>query len=364
MRPLRLLMTLDAVGGVWRYAVDLAAGLRPLGVETAFLGFGPRPSPQAREEALALGSLDWSDEPLDWLARDPAALAAVPGVVAQVGQARRADLLHLNLPSQAAHIDTELPIVVACHSCVTTWFRAVRGTALPESWSWQHDGTAAGLRRADAVVAPTVAMARAMTEVYPPFGPVRVVRNATTVPAQRTADGPTIMASGRWWDEAKGGATLDAAAEHAHWPVHLLGATQGPNGQVFVARHGVAEGSLDHATALARLRGAGIFAAPALYEPFGLAVAEAACLGLPLVLSDIPTFRELWDGAVFVPPRDAEALAQALNRLAASPAERARRGEAARARASSLTLKAQAQAMRELYDSVLARVIAPVRVTA
>jgi glycosyltransferase involved in cell wall biosynthesis len=85
---------------------------------------------------------------------------------------------------------------------------------------------------------------------------------------------------------------------------------------------------------------------------------------LPLVLSDIPTFRELWDGAVFVPLRDPEALAQALNRLAASPAERARRGEAARARASSLTLKAQAQAMRELYDSVLARVIAPVRVTA
>ena len=35
----------------------------------------------------------------------------------------------------------------------------------------------------------------------------------------------------------------------------------------------------------------------ALYEPFGLAVLEAAQAGCALVLSDIPTFRELWDGA-------------------------------------------------------------------
>jgi glycosyltransferase involved in cell wall biosynthesis len=37
--------------------------------------------------------------------------------------------------------------------------------------------------------------------------------------------------------------------------------------------------------------------APSLYEPFGLAVAEAARAARPLVLSDIPTFRELWGDA-------------------------------------------------------------------
>jgi hypothetical protein len=82
VRRLRVLQTLDAVGGVWRYALDLARGLAPLGVETAFLGFGPPPSPAARAEALALGALDWSDQPLDWLAREPSALAGVPGAVA------------------------------------------------------------------------------------------------------------------------------------------------------------------------------------------------------------------------------------------------------------------------------------------
>ena len=47
---MRVLLTLDAVGGVWRYALDLAAGLRAGGVETCFLGFGPMPtSAQGRE---------------------------------------------------------------------------------------------------------------------------------------------------------------------------------------------------------------------------------------------------------------------------------------------------------------------------
>ena len=46
-----------------------------------------------------------------------------------------------------------------------------------------------------------------------------------------------------------------------------------------------------------------VFVSPALYEPFGLAVLEAAQAGCALVLSDIPTFRELWDGvALFVAP--------------------------------------------------------------
>ncbi len=49
-----------------------------------------------------------------------------------------------------------------------------------------------------------------------------------------------------------------------------------------------------------------IFVSTSLYEPFGLAVLEAAQAGCPLVLSDIATFRELWDGAaIFFPPGDA-----------------------------------------------------------
>ena len=53
-----------------------------------------------------------------------------------------------------------------------------------------------------------------------------------------------------------------------------------------------------------------VYVSVALYEPFGLGVLEAAQAGCPLVLSDIPTFREFWAGAaLFVPPHDEQAIA-------------------------------------------------------
>lgn len=78
----------------------------------------------------------------------------------------------------------------------------------------------------------------------------------------------------------------------------------------------------------------GVFASAALYEPFGLAPLEAAQAGAALVLSDIPTHRELWaDAALFVPPRDAEGFARAFASLLDAPGEAARLGARAARRA-------------------------------
>ncbi len=86
--------------------------------------------------------------------------------------------------------------------------------------------------------------------------------------------------------------------------------------------HETTEARLTHLKPLGRLDEAGladayarasVFVSLATYEPFGLSVLEAAQAGLPLVLSDIPTFRELWDGvARFVPPESPEAAANAI----------------------------------------------------
>ena len=351
--PLRVLMTLDAVGGVWRYAMDLARGLRAEGVETVFLGFGPSPSPALRAEAEAVGALDWEDAPLDWLAEGPEALARVPDLVARAARRHGADLLHLNLPSQAAGIETDRPVLVVSHSCVATWFRAVRGTGLPPGWEWQGDLNARGLARARVAVAPSRAHADALLACYGRIPGLRVVHNATRATEERAPERPFLLASGRWWDEGKGGATLDAAAALTDWPVRLLGPLTGANGTTLAPAHALPDGELPHPEAVALMRGAGVFVSPSLYEPFGLAVAEAARMGLPLVLSDIATFRELWDGAaLFFPPRDAEALARAANRLAADPAERRRLGAAARERSRRFTLEAQARAMRDVYETL------------
>ncbi len=85
---------------------------------------------------------------------------------------------------------------------------------------------------------------------------------------------------------------------------------------------------------------AAIFAHPARYEPFGLAVLEAAMAGCALVLGDIPTLRELWDGAaVFVAPGRPDRLGEALAALAADEAGCRALGEA-RAAARTALLRA------------------------
>ncbi|WP_210530324.1 glycosyltransferase family 4 protein [Rubellimicrobium arenae] len=351
---LTLLMTLDAVGGVWRYAMDLASTLRAHGVETVFLGFGPAPSPAQAAEAQAIGTLDWAGAPLDWLVSSPSDLAAVPGLIDDAARRHGADLIHLNLPSQAAGLETERPVVAVSHSCVTTWFRAVRGSGLPAGWEWHGTLNGSGLGRADVVVAPSRSHAAALTACYGPVRTLRVVHNATSAPVGRTIGQPFVIASGRWWDEGKNGATLDAAAENANWPVRLLGPTRGANGAAFTPSHATAEGELPHAAAVALMQDAGIFVSPSVYEPFGLAVAEAARMGLPLVLSDIPTFRELWsDAALFFPPRDAEALTALLDELACDPGERRRLGEVAQIRSRHFTPEAQGQAMLSLYTDLV-----------
>ncbi|TNC71663.1 glycosyltransferase family 4 protein [Rubellimicrobium roseum] len=357
---LRVLQTLDAVGGVWRYAVDLARALAPQGVETVFLGFGPSPSRAQRAEAAALGPLLWSDAPLDWLAPDASALAAVPETIARTARSEGVDLLHLNLPTQAAGLETERPVLAVSHSCVPTWFRAVRGGGPPPGWEWHKTLNARGLARAEAVVAPSRAHAAALSTCYGPLPRLTVVPNGTAAPRGTPGTEPFVVAAGRWWDEGKGGATLDAAAEHANWPIHLLGPLQGPNGAHFAPSHAIAEGERSHAEVVSVMSRAAIFVSPSLYEPFGLAVAEAARLGLPLVLSDIPTFRELWsDAAVFVPPRDPEALAVTLDELACDPARRQDLGEAAQLRSGRFTPEAQAARMLRLYADLVRHPVSP-----
>lgn len=73
-------------------------------------------------------------------------------------------------------------------------------------------------------------------------------------------------------------------------------------------------------------------------EPFGIAFVEAMHTGLPVVATAIGGAREIVDAAcgILVPPQDPAALANALRRLIADPALRARLGAAGPAHARTL----------------------------
>jgi glycogen synthase len=103
-----------------------------------------------------------------------------------------------------------------------------------------------------------------------------------------------------------------------------------------------------------RMAESAVFVSPARYEPFGLAVLEAALSNCALVLGDIPTLRELWDGAaLFVQPSDEAGLRAALEGLLADPARAAALGTRARRRAQRYTAVRMADAYLDAYCALI-----------
>ena len=350
----RILMSVDAVGGVWRYALDLAAGLKSLGFETVFAVFGPQPSPDRVREAKDIGRLIRCDAPLDWMVEDAAALAGVQSTLSHLVAREEADIVHLNLPSQAAGLEIGVPLVVVSHSCVATWFCAVRGSRVPEPWQWQERLNREGFERADAVLAPSHSHAAMLGSVYGRIDRLQVVYNGSRALCKACTKEELVFAAGRWWDDGKNGAVLDAAAAEISCPVIMAGSNRGPNGQclpIEIAQH---QGELSHAETMSLMAKAPIVVSPALYEPFGLAALEAARCSSALVLADIPTYRELWDGAAFFAnPRDPQAFAWAVNQLAKDPSLRTVFANRARVRSLEFTVEAQAEAMARIYSRLL-----------
>ncbi|HEX8375042.1 MAG TPA: glycosyltransferase, partial [Geminicoccaceae bacterium] len=96
--------------------------------------------------------------------------------------------------------------------------------------------------------------------------------------------------------------------------------------------------------------------APARYEPFGLAVLEAAASGCALVLGDILSLRELWGGAArFVSRNEPDALRRALLDLIGNEAARERLGAAARERARAFTRDRMVEGYLEVYAGLLGK---------
>lgn len=361
-QPRRVLMSVDAVGGVWRYAMDLAEAMRASGVETVFVGFGPTPSEGQRREASRIGMLEWLAVQPDWMVEDEAALDGVSERLAELCLKHSADLVHLNLPSQAAGLAPQIPVVAVSHSCVATWFEAVRSSGLPAHWLWQKRRNRDGFDRADVVLAPSRSHAAALIRSYGQIDNLMVVRNSSRAPCRMAAKESFVFAAGRWWDEGKNGAVLDRAAAWMRWPLVVAGSCTGPNGEHLAFAHAEHLGELNHERTMVLMSKAAIVISPSIYEPFGLAPLEAARTGAALVLSDIDTYREIWDGAsLFADPREPRAFADAVDRLAIDAGLRAEMGRRARQRSGDFTLAAQRDAMLDVYRRAMRR---PSRLTA
>src|SRR3954447_12597702 len=163
-----------------------------------------------------------------------------------------------------------------------------------------------------------------------------------------------IIAAGRLWDEAKNLVLLDEAAADIDWPIEIAGEANHPEGGQARLRTARALGVLTPAEMAERLGLTAIFAAPARYEPFGLGILEAAASGCALVLGDIPSLRENWDGAaVFVSPDDRPGWRAALAALIANEHRRENLGALAHQRAQQFSREEMAGRYAALYRKLI-----------
>ncbi|WP_246014604.1 glycosyltransferase family 4 protein [Geomonas oryzae] len=351
--PGLVLMTADPIGGVWNYVLELVRGLSIHGVQVALATMGQPLSQEQRREVAEEGNvtlyeseyrLEWMDDPWhdvelsgEWLLSLEAEL--------------KPDLVHLNGYVHAA-LPWQSPCLVVAHSCVLSWYQAVRGKEAPQRLHEYRDRVTRGLAAAGLVAAPSAAMLEAIRRIYLPLPDAQVVYNArarTRFRPGRKED--FILAVGRVWDDAKNIAALVKNAYDLPWPVYVAGEINRPDGGS-AAVEGVNRLGVLAPDALAPwYAAASVYALPARYEPFGLTVLEAALSGCALVLGDIPSLRELWDGAaVFVDPESPGQLQTELCALCADRNRQARLGEKALERSRSFSAARMTAGYLDLYD--------------
>lgn len=349
---LHILLTADTVGGVWHYAVDLAAGLCARDAAVTLVTLGPRPSEAQRQAAaIARVALVETDLPLDWLSDDRTAVQRAAVGIADLAATLRVDLVQLNGSAMAGEARFPAPVVVAHHSCLPTWWRTVRREPLPHHLAWHAELTGRHLVAADRVVVPSAAFGALVRATYKlPFDATVVHNGRSRAPVSSAAPLDALVVAGRLWDEGKNVATVDAAAASLTVPVLAAGPLTSPNGAHRHYEHLQALGALAPDDIRALFARRPVFTSLAVYEPFGLAALEAAQAGCALILADTPVFRELWDGAaLFVPAFDVEALAEAARAVLADPERRAAFGTAASCRANTFSADAMVDGMARLF---------------
>ncbi len=352
----RLLMTIDAPGDNWLFAITLAQALAPhhIHVILATMGAPLRldqrdtirriPSISLYESAL---KVEWMHNPWDDLVRAGDWLL---GLEAHT----RPDVIHVGSFTQAA-LPWKAPVVLGAQGCLMSWWEAVKGLPLPPDRVDYQARVAHGLQAAQRVVVPSAAFGHMLKRHYTPDLPLVVIPNGYA----RAASGAApiskesfVLAYGRMWDEARNLGALIRTAPQLPAPVYIAGGGDTSELQPAGKDRGIRRLGTPGPRQLEQWYArAAVFASPARYDPLGLSIVAAGVAGCALVLGDIPMVREHWDGAaLFV--RDDAGLEDSLRQLLEDPALRRAWGERARERAESFTAVRMADAYMRLYGDL------------
>ncbi|MCU1261178.1 MAG: glycosyl transferase, group 1 [Bryobacterales bacterium] len=348
-------MTTDTVGGVWTFTLELAQQLSKVGIEVVMAALGRAPNPQQISDAERVPDLCvlHSDFKLEWMEEPWSDVEQSGRWLLHLEREYRPDIVHLN---SFGHGDLpwSAPVILTAHSCVLSWWAAVKKEPAPDAWNRYRSAVTRSLNAVNLVTSPTAAIASTLAENYGfPRSLCVVIPNGRA--RNQFHPGPKepfVLSAGRLWDEAKNLAAVARVAATLPWPVYAAGEVEHPNG-------GTAQ--FDGVRMLGRLSPSelaewysrtAIFALPARYEPFGLSALEAGLSGCALVLGDIPSLREVWgDAALFVPPDDQKALAAAIRSLIDDSDSREEMSRRSYARALTFDPADTAKLYSTAYDS-------------
>ncbi len=289
----------------------------------------------------------------------------------------RPDLVH------ALHLTSYGFLAVLCDvrpTLVSVWGTDV--LEAPRLSPFHYFITRFALRRADHITATGLRLAEAATRYAPAGKPVTVVPYGVDLEVFRprpSTDHRPALGGGDASSEVVMGAVARLSREKGlhylleafafvvdrYTGARLVLAGEGPERrrlQRLAARLGLGErvqflGEVPHEQVPQVLQGLDVFVMPSTYEGFGVAALEAEAVEVPVVASSIHGIPDVVvDGetGLLVPPRNRQALAEALLRLAGDADLRRRLGRAGRAFvAEHYSWEQNTAQMEALYEAAL-----------
>lgn len=353
-------MTTDAVGGVWTFTQELAAGLLERGCSVRLVSFGRMPSAAQQQQCALLAeryprrfAFVPSEIPLEWMQQNGRVIEQGSELLQREAALFAPDLIHSNQFCFGA-LDAGIPSVITAHSDVLSWAKACRPGGLePSQWLDRYIAMVqAGLLAADAVVAPTQWMLHALAESFALPQRSAVVPNGRAISAPpASATTPRAVTAGRLWDDAKG---IDMLAHvESPIPIAIAGESSADTRASWMNSPALEwKGQLSEAEMLRLFCESSIYLCLSKCEPFGLAALEAALCGCAVVARDIASLREVWgDAALYF--RDASDLTALLRRLRDDPLLLRRARISANQRAQWFTRDRMVDGYLGLFGSVM-----------
>lgn len=346
--------SLSIPGGVQNQVMALARTLRATGIEVRVLGPCDGPPPATFVTPLGNSLPTAANGSIAPLAPDPSAsLRTIRALIDE-----QFDVLHLHEPYAPGPTMTAL---VMRSAPIVATFHAAGHSSSYELLSPLIRRWGAGNITHQVVVSEDAL--KLVTTAVP--GEYELLYNGIELQRYRTAepyptDGPTIFFCGRH-EERKGLDVLLQAMPRLGTDVRLWVAGSGPDSDRLRTTYGGDAriewlGQVSDDDKFRRLRGADVFCAPSLRgESFGVVLIEAMAAGATVVASSLDGYRNVATDdvdALLVEPGDADALADALNRVLADPALASRLRAAGDRRAEDFSMDRLAARYAEIYAEI------------